>query len=212
VLFAGFSVAEIIGLAIALVAGITFHEFSHAASADALGDHRPRALGRVSLNPLRHIDPMGAIIFVLAGFGWGRPVPVNGYALRPGRIGMAYVAAAGPIANLALAVAVAVLFRAADLAGLLGIGSGFVFLVLASTVFYNVVLALFNLLPIPPLDGYNFVLPFLPPRLAFSVQRYAPYGVLVLLLLVFLSYGDGAGPLGWLFAAADAITGVLIGA
>jgi Zn-dependent protease len=212
VLFSNFSVAEVIGLAVALVAGITFHEFSHAASADALGDHRPRALGRVSLNPARHIDPMGAIIFVLAGFGWGRPVPVNGYALRPGRIGMAYVAAAGPIANLALAVAVAAVFRVADMAGLLGIGSGFVFVVLVSIVFYNVVLALFNLLPIPPLDGYNLVLPFLPPHLAFRVQRYAPYGVLVLLGLVFLSYSGGFSPLRWLFDAADAITGVLIGA
>jgi Zn-dependent protease len=212
VLFGGFSIAEIIGLAVALVAGITFHEFSHAASADALGDHRPRALGRVSLNPARHIDPMGAILFVLAGFGWGKPVPVNAYALRPGRIGMAYVAAAGPIANLLLAVAVAVVFRVADMAGLLGAGTSFVWLLLVSTVFYNVVLALFNLLPIPPLDGYNFVLPFLPPRWAFSVQRYAQYGVLLLLLLVFLSYGGGAGPLDWLFGAADRITGLLIGA
>lgn len=211
-LFGGFSIAEIIGLAVALVAGITFHEFSHAATADALGDHRPRALGRVSLNPVRHIDPMGAILFVLAGFGWGKPVPVNAYALRPGRIGMAYVAVAGPIANLVLALAVAVLFRVADLAGLLGAGTSFVWLLLVSTIFYNVVLALFNLLPIPPLDGYNLVLPFLPPRWAFSVQRYAPFGVLVLLLLVFLSYGGGAGPLDWLFGAADGITGLLIGA
>lgn len=211
-LFGNFSIAEIIGLAIALVAGITFHEFSHAATADALGDHRPRALGRVSLNPARHIEPVGALLFVLAGFGWGRPVPVNGYALRPGRIGMAFVAAAGPIANVALALVVAVAFRVADLAGLLGIGSGFVFLVLASTVFYNIVLALFNLLPIPPLDGYNLVLPFLPPHLAFRVQRYAPYGVLVLLALVFLSYSGGFSPLRWLFEAANAITGVLIGA
>jgi Zn-dependent protease len=212
VLFGNFSVAEIIGLAIALVAGITFHEFSHAATADVLGDHRPRALGRVSLNPVRHIEPVGALLFVLAGFGWGRPVPVNGYALRPGRIGMAYVAAAGPIANVVLALVVAVVFRVADMAGLLGIGSGFVFLVLASTVFYNIVLALFNLLPIPPLDGYNLVLPFLPPQLAFRVQRFAPYGVLVLLALVFLSYGGGFSPLQWLFGAANAITGALIGA
>jgi Zn-dependent protease len=210
VLFGDFSPAQIVGLAVALVAGITFHEFSHAASADALGDHRPRALGRVSLNPARHIDPMGAIIFVLAGFGWGKPVPVNGYALRPGRIGMAYVAAAGPIANLVLAVAGAVVFRVGDMAGLLD--AEFIWVALVSIVFYNVVLALFNLLPIPPLDGYNLVLPFLPPRWAFTVQRYAPYGVIVLLLLVFLSYGGGSGPLDWLFGAANAITGALIGA
>jgi Zn-dependent protease len=211
VLFGNFSIAEIIGLAVALVAGITFHEFSHAALADALGDHRPRALGRVTLNPARHIDPVGAVLFVLAGFGWGKPVPVNGYALRPGRIGMAYVAIAGPIANLALATAAAAVFRAAGLAGLLGVGSDFVGILLYYVVFYNVVLGLFNLLPIPPLDGYNLVLPFLPPRLAFSVQRYAQYGVLVLLLLVFLSYG-GSGPLDWLFSAAASITGVLTGA
>ncbi len=211
-LFGNWSAPELIGLAVALVAGITLHEFSHALTADMLGDRRPRALGRVSLNPLRHIDPVGAIFFVLMRFGWGKPVPVNAYALRPGRIGMAYVAAAGPVANLLLAVVVAVIFRLAEMAGLLGIGGNFVWLVLLSTVFYNVVLALFNLLPIPPLDGYNLVLPFLPPRWAFSVQRYAPYGVLVLLLLVFLSYGGGSGPLDWLFDAADAITGFLIGA
>lgn len=211
-LFGDWSAAELVGLAVALVVGITFHEFSHALTADVLGDHRPRALGRVSLNPARHIDPVGAIFFVLMRFGWGKPVPVNAYALRPGRIGMAYVAAAGPIANMALAVAVAVVFRLADMAGLLGIGSDFVWLLLVSIVFYNVVLALFNLLPIPPLDGYNLVLPFLPPRMAFSVQRYAQYGVLLLLLLVVLSYGGGFSPLDWLFGAADAITELLIGA
>jgi Zn-dependent protease len=212
VLFGSWSAAELVGLAVALVAGITFHEFSHALTADVLGDHRPRALGRVSLNPARHIDPVGAIFFVLMRFGWGKPVPVNAYALRPGRIGMAYVAAAGPIANMVLAVAVAVVFRLADMAGLLGIGPDFVWLLLVSIIFYNVVLALFNLLPIPPLDGYNLVLPFLPPRMAFSVQRYAQYGVLVLLLLVVLSYGGGFSPLNWLFDAADAITELLIGA
>ena len=103
-LFGNFSIAEIAGIAVALIVGITFHEFSHAAVADQLGDHRPRALGRVSLNPAAHIDPIGALVFVIAGFGWGKPVPVNVYALRPGRVGMAIVAAAGPIANVMVAV------------------------------------------------------------------------------------------------------------
>lgn len=210
-LFGNFSLAQMLGIVVALVIGITFHEFSHAFVADQLGDHRPRALGRVSLNPARHIDPVGAIFFVLAGFGWGRPVPVNAYALRPGRIGMAYVAAAGPIANLVVATAFAVVFRALDLAGLLTPGES-VWLALFFIVFYNVALGLFNLLPIPPLDGYNLVLPFLPPRTAFAVQRYATYGVLALLLLIVLSYGQAAGPLDWLFAGARWITGVLIGA
>lgn len=210
-LFSGQSPAELLGLVVALVVGITFHEFSHAFVADALGDHRPRALGRVSLNPAAHIDPMGAIFFVLAGFGWGKPVPVNVYALRPGRIGMAMVAAAGPIANLVVAALVATLFRGLALADLLSVGD-FAWLLLISLVFYNVALGFFNLLPIPPLDGYNLVLPFLPPRLAFTVQRNAQYGFLLLLVLVLMSYGSISGPLDWLFDGAGWITGLLTGA
>jgi Zn-dependent protease len=211
-LFGDISLPQLLAIVVALVVGITFHEFSHAFLADQLGDHRPRAQGRVSLNPAAHIDPVGAIFFFLAGFGWGRPVPVNGSALRPGRIGMAYVAAAGPLANLVVATAFAVVFRALVLGGLIGAGSGFAGGLLFSIVFYNVALGLFNLLPIPPLDGYNLVLPFLPPRTAFAVQRYATYGVLALLLLIVLSYGGGPGPLDWLFAGARWITGLLTGA
>lgn len=211
-LFGDISIPELLAIVLALVVGITFHEFSHAFVADQLGDHQPRALGRVSLNPAAHIDPVGAIFFFLAGFGWGKPVPVNAYALRPGRIGMAYVAAAGPLANLVVATAFAVVFRGLLLGDLIGPGSGFLSVLLFSVVFYNVALGIFNLLPIPPLDGYNLVLPFLPPRTAFAVQRYATYGVLALLLLVVLSYGRGGGPLSWLFAGAGWITRLLTGA
>ena len=211
-LFLNADPAVLAGIAVALVVGITFHEFSHAFTADQLGDHRPRALGRVSLNPVRHIEPVGAIFFLIAGFGWGRPVPVNLYALRPGRIGMAMVAGAGPIANLVVAVVFAVVFRGLHMSGLLDDAGSFVTQLLFSIVLFNVVLALFNLLPIPPLDGYNIVLPFLPPRTAFVVQRYAQYGMLALLLLVVLSYGPGGGPIGLLFDAADWIARLLIGA
>jgi len=210
VLFSNPDPALLVGIVVALVAGITFHEFSHALVADQLGDHMPRALGRVSLNPLRHLDPLGSIFLLIAGFGWGRPVPVNGYALRPGRIGMTMVAAAGPLANFALAALVAVAFRMLQLGGLLD--AEFPRLVVASTVFFNVALGLFNLIPIPPLDGYNVVLPLLPPRQAMTVQRYAPYGYIALLLLVVLSYGAGSGPLDWLFELAGAISRFLIGA
>lgn len=213
-LFFDLGPARLIGILVALVVGITFHEFSHAFVADQLGDHRPRALGRVSLNPARHIEPVGAIFFLLAGFGWGRPVPVNVYALRPGRIGMALVSAAGPIANLVMATLFAVVFRAAEVAGLFAAGEAgdFAWLLLYSVVLFNVVLAFFNLLPIPPLDGYNLVLPFLPPRTAFTVQRYAQYGMLALLLLIVLSYGPGGGPIGWIFSAAAVIARLLTGA
>jgi Zn-dependent protease len=204
VLFFNLSPAQIIGIAVALVVGITFHEFSHAFIADQLGDHRPRALGRVSLNPVAHIDPIGAIVFILAGFGWGKPVPVNVYALRPGRVGMAMVAAGGPIANVIVAVVAAVVFRVAEIGGLGGFALDVVFFI----VLYNLLLSIFNLLPIPPLDGYNVLLAFVPPRTAFTIQRYAPYGVIVLLLLVFLPNS----PLGLMFDLVRGLTRLLIGA
>jgi Zn-dependent protease len=209
VLFGSLSPAELVGIGTALVVGITFHEFSHALVADGLGDHRPRALGRVSLNPLRHLDPLGSLFFLLAGFGWGKPVPVNAYALRTGRTGLTYVALAGPVANFAVAAAVAVIFRALQLAGLLD--APFLREVVALIVYFNVALGLFNLIPIPPLDGYNVVLPLLPPRQSFIVQRYAQYGYIALLLLLVLSYGPGNGPLGWLFGLASKIAGLMLG-
>ena len=199
-----FTAAQIAGIAVALVVGITFHEFSHAFIADQLGDHRPRALGRVTLNPMAHIDPVGALVFVIAGFGWGKPVPVNVYALRPGRIGMAMVAAGGPIANVIVAVVAAVVYRALDLGGI----EGFTLEIGRWIVFFNLLLAFFNLLPIPPLDGYNVLLAFLPPKAAFTVQRYAQYGILVLLLLILLP----GGPLSVLLAPVWPLTQVLIGA
>ncbi len=203
-LFLDLSAAQIAGIAVALVVGITFHEFSHAWVADALGDHRPRALNRVNLNPANHIDPIGAIVFVLAGFGWGRPVPVNVYALRPGRIGMAFVSLAGPLANVVVAVAAAVLYRVLDIAGI----GGLPIQVVEWVVYFNLVLAVLNLIPIPPLDGYNTVLSFLPPRTVFTIQRYAPYGIMVLLVLILIPNS----PLSALLGVAGPITNVLIGA
>jgi Zn-dependent protease len=210
VLFGTASPPVFVGIIVALVVGITFHEFSHAFVADRLGDRRPRALGRVSLNPIRHLDPMGAIFFLLAGFGWGKPVPVNAYALRPSRIGLTVVALAGPVANFTVAVVVAILFRVLLQVGLLD--AEFPNAVMQLIVYFNVALGLFNLIPIPPLDGYNVVLPLLPPRQQFTVQRYAHYGYIALLALVVLSYGPGNGPLGWLFSLAGGIEGFLIGA
>ena len=203
-LFFDFTAAQIAGIVVALVIGITFHEFSHALIADALGDHQPRAMGRVSLNPAAHIDPIGALVFLVAGFGWGKPVMVNVYALRPGRIGMAMVAAGGPVANLLVAIAAAVGSRVLELAGVEGLARE----ISVWIVYYNVLLAIFNLIPIPPLDGYNALLAFLPPRTAFAVQRYAPYGILVLLLLILLPNS----PLQVLLGLASPVTRALVGA
>ncbi len=201
--------AKILAIAVALVVGITFHEFSHALVADTLGDHRPRALGRLSLNPAAHIDPFGALFLVLVGFGWGKPVPVNPSALRPGRQGLSWVSAAGPVANAVVATAFAVILRTVTA---IGLDSTFVVDLLASIVLYNAVLAIFNLLPIPPLDGWNFTMGLVPPRTAFVLQRYQGYGIYALLVLVLLSYGTpGGGPIGWIFGLANLATTVLTG-
>jgi Zn-dependent protease len=204
------SLEQIIGSILALVVGLTFHEFSHAAVADSLGDHRPRAMGRLTLNPLPHIDPLGAIMLVIAGFGWAKPVLINPAALRNGRRGLAFVAAAGPVANVVVAVAASIVFRVINLAG---VESSFVLTTLAWVVLLNMVLAIFNILPIPPLDGYNVALAFLPPREAMLLRRYGQYGVFVLLGLVVLNYiGSPIDPLGWILGFASVIAGVLIGA
>jgi Zn-dependent protease len=209
VLFARNDPAALVGILVALLVGLTFHEFSHAFVADQLGDHRPRALGRVSLNPVRHIDPMGALMLVIVGFGWAKPVPINPAALRPGRRGLSMVAAAGPVANVSVAVLAAILFRAVDAAG----APDFLLSALGYTVLFNFVLAIFNLVPIPPLDGYNVVLPFLPPQLAWQVQRYAPYGMTILLVIILASYLlPGPGPLGWIFDASWSLTRLVLGA
>jgi Zn-dependent protease len=203
--FGDISIERLIAGVVALLVGLTFHEFSHAAVADSMGDHRPRAMGRLTLNPIAHIDPIGALMLVVAGFGWAKPVMVNPAALRGGRRSMAFVAFAGPIANVAVAVAFAIVFRVMDLAG---VDSGFFLNLVALTVQLNILLAIFNLIPIPPLDGYNVLLAYLPPRQAVTVQQYAPYGVIVLLLLIFIP----GSPLRALLGLAVPITRVLIGA
>ena len=199
------SIERLIAGAVALLVGLTFHEFSHALTADVLGDGRPRAMGRLTLNPIAHLDPIGALMLVIAGFGWAKPVMVNPAALQGGRRSMALVAFAGPIANVVVAVAFAVVFR---VMALVGVESGFFLNLVALIVQLNILLAIFNLVPIPPLDGYNVVLAYLPPRQAVQIQQYAPYGVIVLLLLVFLP----GSPLRALLSLAAPVTQVLIGA
>ena len=204
-IFGDVSLESLIAGIIALLVGLTFHEFSHALLADQLGDRRPRAMGRLTLNPIPHIDPLGALMLVVAGFGWAKPVMVNPAALRDGPRGMAIVALAGPAANLVVAVGFAVVHRLLDLAG---VDSGFVPRLVELIVLLNVVLAIFNLIPVPPLDGYNVVLAFLPPRQAMVVRQYAPYGVIVLLVLVLLPNS----PLRALLGLAVPIARVLLGA
>jgi len=206
VLFLGDNVSlpALAGIVLGMLAGITTHEFSHAAVADQLGDHQPRALGRVSLNPLRHLDPLGTALLVLVGIGWGKPVPVNVAALRPGRTGMAFVAGAGPVANVMVALILALAYRAFDLTGT---GGAVLQLIYVATV-VNLLLAILNLIPIPPLDGFAVLAALVPPRWEYSIRRYQGYGVVLLLLLLILPNSPLRGVLGLAYPWAALLCGL----
>jgi Zn-dependent protease len=183
----------------ALVAGITFHEFSHAVTAAALGDETARSRGRVSLDPRRHLDPAGFLFLFLAGFGWGKPTPVNPYRLRHGpKTGRAIVSAAGPISNLILAGAAGLPIR-------LGLApwhspflvpfhltgwttSDYVGLYLSAFIVFNVILTVFNLLPIAPLDGFSVAVGLLPRDLSASLAQLEQYGPMILMILIVLPF------------------------
>jgi Zn-dependent protease len=186
-------------IVVAFVVGIGFHEFSHVAVAYALGDTTGRDLGRLTLNPLRHLDPFGSLMLLLVGFGWGKPAPVNPYKLRPGpATGWAIVALAGPASNFLAAGVLAAIVKSGGLESVAIAGGGlarwadFLLAVLVVTVDVNILLGVFNLLPIPPLDGYRVALRLLPTDLAASYQRIEQYGPFILMALFALPFFTGS--------------------
>ncbi len=190
-MFAGRSLLEIVAFLISLLIAIDVHEFAHAWVANELGDPTARYQGRLSLNPLVHLDPMGTIMMLFSifygfGIGWGKPVPVNPLYLRKGpRVGMGMVAAAGPLSNLVLAAMAAVPIR-------LGITMSWSLLnLLLILISINIGLALFNLLPLPPLDGASIlqgILSTIRARWAYQVSgaldRIQAQGAIIFLLLI----------------------------
>lgn len=174
-----FLFAALIGLV--LMIAITLHEFGHAIAADLQGDPTPRLAGRVTINPLRHLDPIGTAALVLVGFGWGKPVPFSPRALRNQRLGAALVGIAGPAVNVILAFASAFALTVMDPFP----GSGWEsFLELG--LYLNVLLAVFNLIPIPPLDGSRLLTALLPPSRQQIIFFLDQWGFFILLALVFL--------------------------
>ena len=175
-----------IAFLIAIGLGITFHEFMHAWTAHRNGDDTGRALGRMSLDPRAHLDIFGSLLIVLIGFGYGKPVPINEGRLTNGRFGVALVSLAGPLTNIALAAVAAIPLRTGAGDVLTGdIGRAYE-TILVSIVAFNCLLGVFNLLPIPPLDGSKVVYGLLPPRQAYVWRSYEQYGPFILLLVLFL--------------------------
>jgi Zn-dependent protease len=147
-----FAVAILLGF----VVGITLHEAAHAYSAYRLGDDTAYRQGRVTLNPASHLDVLGSLMLLLAGFGWGRPTPINPSKLRGGVFGPVAVALAGPVSNLLILFVCAILFL------LPPFQDGYLLYVVVGVAFVNALLFVFNLIPIPPLDGSKIIFPFLP--------------------------------------------------
>jgi|SRR3954454_9310179 len=197
--FGSFDPQSFVAVIVTFVVAITVHEFMHAWTAWMLGDDTARMLGRISLNPADHFDPVGAMMFVLIALGfpgiaWGKPVPVNDFRLRPlGRFGrhgsMALVSLAGPLSNVVLGAFSATVLRVSD-ASNVALGSFGQFLWIFTVV--NFGLAAFNMIPLPPLDGSRILTALLPPFWRPVLAPLERYGVPILLLLLLLGGGIGA--------------------
>ena len=190
-------IADLLMTALCVFFSLSIHEFAHGFAAYKLGDNTAKYMGRLNLRPSSHLDPIGAICLFLFGFGWANPVPVNPSNFKPGKIkrGMVITSVAGPLSNLIVAFVSIFLLRVID-ATLSGVGGVFATIVsVVATLLYitlvmNISLAVFNLIPIPPLDGSKILNAVLPPRLYFKIMRYERYGFIILLLLINLPIFD----------------------
>lgn len=176
------SVPRLIAVALIIFIAFPVHEFAHAAAAVALGDETPRRMGRYTLNPLVHIDPLGAVLIAFTGFGWAKPVQWNprNISIDP-KLGSIIVSLAGPLSNLALALIASILFRM--------VGSDLVATLLYNFIYINVLLFVFNLIPIPPLDGSHVLFALLPGDHYKLQMQLSQYGFLILMLVIFLAPG-----------------------
>lgn len=170
------TIMELLVLLPIILVSISIHEFAHAKVADILGDPTPRMAGRLTLNPIKHIDPIGFLMLLLVRIGWAKPVPVNPYNFRHPRRDMAYVGLAGPASNFFFAWILAIFLRTFPYFDMFWVQ------VIQLTIWINLALMVFNLLPIPPLDGSRIFAPFIPEEFYENMQRYA-FIILIAILL-----------------------------
>ncbi len=167
-------------VALALLYSIIAHEVAHGWVASLFGDDTARLHGRLTLNPLPHIDPVGAIMLLVAGFGWAKPVPVNYRRFESFRVGIISVALAGCVTNILIAAAAMVVLQFFAVQMNAGLTETF-----ATIARINIILGAFNLIPIPPLDGSRVLMAFLPQEMQYSLARIEPYGFFILIALLF---------------------------
>ena len=184
-------------LVVPVLLAITFHELAHGWVADRLGDPTPRLSGRLTFNPIKHLDLVGTLVFLFTRMiGWAKPVPVNPHNFRNPRQDMIWVALAGPLTNLALAAASALAFRGLEWLAFSPYSSAVILTpvlhMARASVIINVGLAVFNIIPIPPLDGSRVLSGLLPYREALAYSRLEPYGFIILLALLFVGAIDWA--------------------
>lgn len=202
---------------VALVIAISIHEFAHALAADRLGDPTPRLKGRLTLNPLAHLDPIGTLMLLLVRFGWGKPVQFDPFNLRHPRRDSAIISLSGPIANFLLAIVCALLVQLLFNVRLtlltnpiVGVFTYSLIGLLQPVIILNVVLGIFNLIPIHPLDGFKIVEGILPADLSRQWKELEGYGMIFLLFLVFPVFG-GASPVSRIISPAiDFVLSILL--
>ncbi len=185
---AGSKLLFLIIAGLAFAAALTIHEFAHAHASDHLGDPTPRLLGRLTLNPLAHLDPIGTLMILFASFGWAKPVPFDPFNLRNPRRDSALISLAGPVANISLAILSSIILRlipSVSFGALSPIG-----MLLSMIIILNVNLAIFNLIPIYPFDGFHVVQGFLPERAARQWAQLESLGYIMILVLVFPLFGS----------------------
>lgn len=173
----------------ALLIALTIHEYAHARAAVSLGDQTPRLYGRLTLNPVAHLDPLGLIMLWLFKFGWAKPVPINPGNFRNWRKGTIIVSLAGPLSNIAVAFLAAFSVALADNLGFqlnnaVELTAGLIYR-------YNILFAVFNLLPIPPLDGSKVLAGLLPVKYSGAFEQFEQYGPFLLIALVYLGWVSG---------------------